>query len=380
MRQGKRFGFKRALGASAVCVAALFASLAPAASAQFEVKSLEVSATVNGEMSRQAGAHPDLDTTVKFSRRSNDETGLEGNARDVRVDLPAGLFGNPKNFPTCPVSKLVDTANGANGFSDCPYTTAVGRASVEGGVGGSYLVYSLEHGPDTPALFGVPVLNVPVFIEPVVRAGDYGISALSLRTSQAIALLGIKVDFWGVPADPSHDAERDPSGFGNPTPSPLPRTPFMRYPTSCSGEPLSFGFSSNSWLEPNRVSSLSTSVDSDGTPFVMEGCERLPFAPTLGLQASSHAADDPVGIEATVTVPQNESPDGLATADVRKTVVTLPKGFTINPAAAASGLTSCSEAQIHLGAIDPPTCPQSSSLGTVKVKTPLLAEELEGNV
>ena len=78
-------------------------------------------------------------------------------------------------------------------------------------------------------------------------------------------------------------------------------------------------------------------------------------------------------------VPQSSDPSIPATPDVRQVVVKLPPGMVVSPSA-ANGLSACSPAQIGLEDNDPPTCPESSKIATVKVKTPLLAEELEGSV
>jgi hypothetical protein len=112
---------------------------------------------------------------------------------------------------------------------------------------------------------------------------------------------------------------------------------------------------------------------------MLGGCERLGFNPSAEVRPTTPANRSASGLDVSIKVPQNESPEGLATADVRKTVVTLPEGFAINPAAAV-GQDACSEAQIGIGSNDPPTCPAASKIGSVKIKTPLLEEELEGDV
>jgi hypothetical protein len=80
-----------------------------------------------------------------------------------------------------------------------------------------------------------------------------------------------------------------------------------------------------------------------------------------------------------VHVPQEVSldPEGLAEADVKNTTVALPAGVAINPAG-GDGLNSCSEEEIGLKNTQIPTCPNASKVGLVKIKTPLLPNELEG--
>jgi len=227
---------------------------------------------------------------------------------------------------------------------------------------------------DVPAVFAMNFFNVVPRIESRVEPGSYTISALSPRISEAIPVHGVDVTLWGVPADPSHDLER-----GTPGPSSAPRLPLLTSPTSCGGVPKGFTLEADSWWSPGAFVGGLLSADAEGTPFTFSGCERLAFEPAASIEPSSHAAGTPTGLEATIAVPQNESPEGLATAHVRKTVVTLPKGFTINPAA-APGQSGCSEAEIGIGSNDPPTCPASSKLGSVKIQTPLLEDEMEGSV
>jgi hypothetical protein len=326
---------------------------------------------------RQAGSHPDLITHVGFPTREEAQLGIgayiaEANPKDVLIELPPGFVVNPTAAPTCPASDLVLP----NGETRCPVTSAVGFAHTIAGTPGLTPIYNLAHGPNVPALLGFSVYDVPVFLEGIVRPGDYGVSALSERTSQSTAIFEVQAELWGVPADPSHDPLRGP--FGTFATTPLPLTPFVTTPTSCSGVPLSMVGSSNFWQESWGLIRREITSDLEGTPFVFGGCERLPFAPKATIRTSA-AAGSPTGLSFSMSVPQNESPNGLATADVKRVSVTLPEGFAISPAAAA-GLGACSEAEIGLGTNNPPTCPDSSSIGSATVKTPLLEEELSGRV
>jgi hypothetical protein len=325
---------------------------------------------------RQAGAHPDLITHLEFptSHPLNEPFTVfaEANPKDVRVDLPPGMVINPTTVPTCPSKDLVLTS----GETLCPATSAVGNAEVIGGTPGQSPIYNLSHGPNVPALLGFYAYNVPIFLEGIVRPGDYGVSSLSVRTSQSDVLEDVNATIWGVPEDPIHDPKRGPNGTSASTP--LPPLPFVTTPTSCEGKSLVFTGSTNYWQSDWSPVRKDVAADSQGTPFVFGGCEKLPFAPQVTMRASSMAGS-PTGLEFGLAVPQNESPAGLATAHVKRISVLLPQGFAISPSA-ASGLNSCSESEIGIGTNDPPTCPDSSSIGSVTVKTPLLEEELSGHV
>jgi hypothetical protein len=370
---------RKALALAATCLT-LLCFAAPPADAQFSITDFGAEVSSGGVFSRQAGGHPDLTTRFDFSRfdktpNPDGSINPDGNVKDVAVNLPPGMVGNTTAVPTCPVSQLVEPNGHTLYGTSCPAASLVGDAAVD--VGDNFLyptaVFNLEHGPDVAGLFGFVVIDVPVIIEAQVRPGDYGISSMSARTSQAQPVERVSVTFWGDPGDPSHDVWREGKS------STVADVPFMRAPTSCSTSPQPFSISANSWQEQGRYSTRSVNAETDGTPFSFIGCDRLPFKPTAVVQSSSHAARSSSGLDVTIKVPQNEDPKGLATADVRKTTVTLPRGFAVNPAA-ANGQAGCSQAEIGIGSNDAPTCPPSSRLGTVKIKSPLLEEELEGSV
>jgi hypothetical protein len=382
-RLGKGRIAGKLLALAVACIACCGVVAQSAGAAGIGFTEFGASLSSQGAFSRQAGGHPDLRVKFRFATTgSGDSATLTGSPRDVRVDLPLGMVGDPTNFGICPAA---DLAGGPGGVSaTCPTASQVGIATVWTTPGPedlafSFPVYSVEHPGNMPALFGFNVLGAISLIEPQVDPRTYGISSLSPRISQGLPVYAVDLTLWGVPADPSHDLLRaGPGGiFG--AASPLPPAPFLTSPTSCPGTPQALAYSADSWEEPGVFVGGAVQADPEGTPFTFEGCERVPFEPSVRVQPSSYATNSPTGLQVRLDVPQSEAPRGVATAQVRKTVVTMPKGFAINPAAAV-GQAGCSQAQIGIGSNDPPTCPTSSQLGSVKIQTPILNQELEGNV
>jgi hypothetical protein len=341
---------------------------------------------------RQAGGHPDLSVYFKV------HTGPDGvpseAVRDVDVDLPDGLVGNPTGIPTCSPANLVNEP-GAGG-ADCGMGTQVGVAEITAWATGGLThikvgVFNLSHGPDVPAVFGFNFSNVVGIIKARVRPGDYGISSGSVSIAQAEAVESVRLTLWGVPADPSHDTLRSDHRlqlgpgelFNAPQTTALsteaPRVPFLTSPPRCTDEPLAFTIRGDSWEHPGRFDTRKVSADEDGTPFAFDGCENVPFQPTVDVRPLAHAADGPTGLNFDLRVPQPQDPDGIASAHVRRVNVTFPEGVSVSPSSAA-GLGACSPSEIGLGSNDPPSCPASSKLGTITVDTPLLADPLQGDV
>jgi hypothetical protein len=140
--------------------------------------------------------------------------------------------------------------------------------------------------------------------------------------------------------------------------------------------------SADSWQHPGDVKTASSvSHDNSGNPLGADGCNKLQFDPSLSVQPDTSSADSPSGLHVDLHVPQAglQDPNGLAAANLKKAVVTLPAGTSVNPAA-ADGLGACSPAQIALTSPAPATCPDSSKVGTVEVDTPLLDHPVKGGV
>ena len=201
--------------------------------------------------------------------------------------------------------------------------------------------------------FGFVYLGVPIhIISRLDPSRGYAVQSVSSYISQAEPLTAFKLVLWGVPADSSHTPLRFGAN-GEPVPANVPRQGLLSNPTHC-GSPLSTKLVANSWQQP----ALWQEVLSVASPIA--GCNRLTFEPAISVKADTERADSPVGLAVDVSVPQDESPDGLATPHLRRAVVRLPQGLAVNPSS-ADGLGSCSEAEIGLGQNGKSNCPDAPS-------------------
>jgi hypothetical protein len=231
-----------------------------------------------------------------------------------------------------------------------------------------------------------------VTLDPSVRTGgDYGVNVSVKNISQTAALLSSEVTLWGVPGDPRHDQARGWScvAAGLYRQSALPPcTPlgalnpaaFLTLPTSCTG-PLTTSVEAESWAHRIAPVREYTLQDEAGHPLGTAGCSRLAFNPSISVVPDVQNASTPTGLTVGVHMPQESilAASGLVEADVKGTAVVLPEGVQSSPAAAA-GLEACTLAQIALQSPATASCPPSSKIGTVSIRTPLLSHELEGGV
>src|SRR6185312_12450729 len=139
--------------------------------------------------------------------------------------------------------------------------------------------------------------------------------------------------------------------------------------------PLQTSVTGDSWQQEGDFASSGPSLPLPA----LDGCNALPFSPSISVAPDGEATSTPTGLTVGVHVPQEVSLDaeGLGEADVRNTTVALPEGVALSPAA-SDGLEACSEAQIALALDSPPTCPDGSKVATVSIQTPLLPNALTG--
>jgi hypothetical protein len=351
----------------------------------------------DGSPDAQAGSHPWAMTTGFTLNKTTNLSGQaipDGDLKDIRVELPPGLVGDPTATLKC-TRKQFETPDPNNLLSgaSCPADTQIGIAAVEllnagAGVGNHdyFGVYNLVPPPGLPAEFGFNPIGIPIVLKPTVRTGgDYGLTVDVDNASQEQGIGGSIVTLWGVPADPGHDPLRGKclptSGVSEGLcPTELPLKSFLTLPTSCPAGPLTLAIQADSWEEPGVfVGAEAFNHDGAGNPVGVVGCDRLPFGPTLAVTPESAAASSPTGLDAKLRIPQNDAPEGLAEAHLKKAVVRLPVGMSVSPSA-ANGLEACTPEEIELKSAAATRCPPASKIGTAVVHSPLLEEPLTGSV
>ncbi|HEX4306599.1 MAG TPA: hypothetical protein VHZ54_11210 [Solirubrobacterales bacterium] len=367
-------------------------AVVPAAADALEVENAEGSLRdSSGAPLLVAGAHPDFNIAIHMTKRA-DSAGNptpDGNPKDIEVTLPPGLIGNPSAVPTCTQAELVVL----NFVADCSPSTQVGIASITNYVAGSTVtpvpVYNMVPPSGVAAEFAFNLLSDIVHIDSSVVAdpgspGGYRLETTIENISQGIAIGDTTLTLWGAPSSHVHDLERGGKEGFPPGIEPIesevtrPRA-LMTNPTHCSPEAQSTGVRVSAWEAPLDYSSTSFDHDEEGNPFLFTGCGQVPFEASLEAQPTTTQADSPTGLDVTLTLPQNELPEGISDAALRDAVVTLPEGMTINPSS-AGGLGSCSPDQIGLGDGNAPACGADSRIGSVQIDTPLLPNPLKGNV
>ena len=345
------------------------------ARAAFEVKpgSFKV-----GFSSYQAGAHADVTTSFAFTQNAAGAVGAA--LRNVEVILPLGFAGYPVAVKTCtpfqleveecPVDSQVGVLEVVLRESETQYLTLIGA------------VYNMVPSPNETGVLGFGFIHLVSGTIVVSVGPDYRVHArLNNVVTGGFELVRQSLTVWGVPADPSHDEQRGQqcvvngsrvyfcTGGGiaaNENPS-----AYLVNPTQCTGEPVEAELADLKSWEGVEAASVKAKVG----PFT--GCQSLKFPPTIAVSPEESQATTPTGYAVDLRIPQSEGAEGIATADLKNVVVKLPEGVVLSPSA-ATGLVSCSEAQIGLGSEQPVECPNASKVGVVSVITPALSGELKG--
>ncbi len=334
-----------------------------------------------------AGGHPDLTTAFKLK-----DAGAPEVARNITFNTPEGIFGNPSVLTQC---RAVDFS-----LNSCPPGAQAGlvtlRANYESNPNyllGTAPIYSVEAGPSETARFAfvAPTLNIPIAIPVTTRsATDYGLRFTVSGITQLAPLEAANLTFWGFPAKAEHDLDRFPKGSpSTPAGCPgaadtscigipegvkasMPVAPLTGNPGVCSGEDLTTTLDVQTYQDPANLSHAESSY-----PAITE-CIRQSFNPFVHARLTSTEADSPSGLELEIGAPQTQG-FAASPSEIRASVLTLPKGLTINPDA-ADGQSACSDAEAGFGVEGPANCPDNSKIGTALISSAALPGDITGSI
>jgi hypothetical protein len=352
-----------------------------------------------GQAVTLAGSHP-YQQTISFGfPTKNLGSGLtnDGHPRNLNIELPRGLIGNPAATPVlCTEAELV-------GATSCPEESQVGLLDITSLIGEkgnnsviSSNLFNMVPPPGAAAELATNAGDAGIFIHVLagVRSdGDYGIEA---STPDIIAfgqqpIFNAAAQVWGDPSAEEHDGVRGQCrGSKNLCPFEEPgEVAFLTLPGDCPGSPPLFKVLTDTWEEPNppfaEHETTYESADRSGlTPAPIKECASLDFEPTIQTRLTTNLTDSPSGLEVTVHQPQEEPQaeplEGQAKATLKDAVITFPAGLTVN-ASQAAGLGACSEAQIGFNGKEgsalrfskaPQSCPAAAKIGSLEASSPLL--------
>lgn len=363
----------------------------------FAISSFE--ATVHGEgqtLDTQSGSHP---VALEMSVDLQPEGGgafSEGDLRDLDLEMPAGLIENPTVLPVCPQADFLTPRESpweeSLSGESCPDRSQLGtltlRSSHGGGETRTFGLFNLQPPPGAPSELAANPYGAPIVFVPKIRQaeGEYGLTLQARDVPQLTDVTGLTVTIWGVPWNLVHNDQRgdclneaEPSfgwakcSVGRPSKVENAPRAYLTLPTSCEG-PLSFTATASSWQ--GAPASRSTAAAALGE------CESLAFEPHPFGQLSDPRTTSPSGYVFEIGVDDSGvvDPTRRSPSAVRKAVVALPEGVTINPSVGA-GLGVCTPAQyVAETAASPPGagCPNESKIGDFQVKSPIVAGSVEG--
>ena len=306
--------------------------------------------------STQAGGHPNL--TVSITRTGSDTEDL----RDLTIDLPPGVIGNPEAVQKCSRADFMADA--------CPAASQVGTASTVADAVGLNLptvpgsVYVLEPDPTEAAALGI-VLRPPasdlgaiskVFLVNSASAhrlpnGDYALRNVSMNLPRQVFLLGL------IPVDITVNSltlTLNAAGDG-------PGKFFVTNTTNCGPEVASV----------TAVDYNGQSVSKDA-PYQATGCNSVPFTPGMAMSWSSTRTGALTAPNLTLTVPGNESP--IRQSHVKAVTVRFPASVTLD-AFSALAIDTCSQSDF-----DSDSCAAGSDLGDALASVPPLPPAFTGDV
>ncbi len=291
-----------------------------------------------------AGAHSNFTLNVAFSNANDD-------LKDITVNLPTGLLGNPRAVPQCTEAQL--SADGCPASSEVGTTTVMAQAlGIPLNTPSTGTVYNVVPPSNKPARLGVVVRPVGGLLGKIVLIvdvdvrddSDYGLVNVIKDIPNKLGAVPLTITSMALTLD-----GRTPAG-------PF----FIVNPTSCAPNQVSVTI--DSYASSRPVSAKA--------PYRATNCASDPYSPQQVADFDTRGIDQPTGATIGLTLPENVG--DRAPSHTAKAVVRLPAGIGLNPALADGGLELCSPAQFGKQGDDPIRCPSKSQIGTVTFDNPLL--------
>jgi hypothetical protein len=380
---------------------------APFGIADFDMQALNAS----GALEEQAGDHP-YSLTTGFYFTNADQPGNTGvfyhpteDVKDIVLDLPIGLVGNPGAAEACPLNALQGTA----AETSCPVGSRVGTLVLEGfggafgqseGVGSeTTAVYDMAPEAGYPLELGVNSRGHPILIYgSIVHSASGESLRLAMPGLPSLGVIGASLTLFGDPTE--HDGQGSFKAL-------------FTSPAICTTDPPPARLEVDTWQHPGLYHTAEATVYRE-----IAGCNRLRFEPVLQVTPETTVADEPTGYDVDIRLPQSENPESPISAEPRQATVTLPVGVSLSPAALGymAGCAATGPEGINLGSTDlgpvgqdlgdpeaselgaghpggdnssyddglyhtaPGHCPLDSRLADVEMLTPLLSRPLWGHL
>ncbi len=330
--------------------------------------------------------------------------------KTLRVDLPPGLTVNPQATPEqCTLAEFLfspeagkfapkcSEANTKVGEEEATLVTnaenvnvpGVGVIPVKGFVvpptpGVSKVpVFNLVPKEGEPALFGFVIGGVePVFLETEVAWESDLHESFTIRLPNTAKAPGLATLISRL------------VNFGEETGNGT----YISNPTTCfNGTDPAFEHLYSTWFRaesyekpdatfPNGSTPVEAKVeDSTGKVFQQEGCDTIPFKPTIDVNPGTGQVDSPSPAAVTTNVPfelpKEVGKSKQSQSHLRSATVTLPSGMGLNPAG-SNGLVACSDPNFKKNQrVLNNSCPANSKIGTIEIETPPLPSgSLKGDV
>jgi RTX calcium-binding nonapeptide repeat (4 copies) len=334
-----------AIGGAAILAALIWS--APAHALTLENPSAE-------PVNLQAGANSDFEVHLEIGE-------AEDQLRDLTVELPPGVGGNPQAVEKCAVPDF--EAGNCTAATQVGTTTAGVTATVLGFVPVALTVngtvFNLVPNPGEPARLGIQLnalpFTVPVLgdallppirnqVEASLRPDDLGLNTFLDDLPQQATVLGMPTDVDITSLDLTLDET------------------FMFNPTSCNLAVTRF--IATSWADnPGEP------VTAETAGFTPTGCENQAYSPQAGILIDAGAKFDSPELPKVVTTVE-QAPNE---ANGKRVDLLMPAGLGPNAPVALG--TACTVPQFQSS-----SCPPATRVGSAVAQSPLLASPLNGLV